>query len=97
MYKLMVFIKHGKFWTLSFKYSFWSFLSPFSFCDSHFGVFDDVAQDFEGLGFFSFYFLISRLDNVYCCIFKFVDSSVSSAMLMNLSSEVFILVIVLFS
>ena len=67
MYKLMFFIKYGRFYF--FKYSFCPFLSSFIFWNSYYvyvGMFHSISQVSEGLfiflHFFSFPFL--KLDNL---------------------------------
>ena len=85
-----------------FRYCLCPFLSLHSFWNFHYlyvGLLDGISWVPYSLSTFihSFFFMYLRLNNFHCPIFKFTDSSACSKMPLNLSSEFFISVIVLFS
>lgn len=76
MYMFMSFVKFEEFWAITSSNTFFLLLSlsVFSFWDSHdanFGKFGGISLFPQIL--FIFLFLLLRLDNFHCLIFKFAD------------------------
>lgn len=87
IYNVIVFNKHEVLGHCFFKYSFWPFCFSFPSMPLIFApVFDGSVQVFEALIFLLLPSFL-RLNNFCCSVFKFVDSSVNSPMLLNIPSS----------
>lgn len=97
MYRLLLFIKFGKFSAIISSNIFFC-LSPLLWHShyTHFGTPNDISHFYEVVCF-SIFFLFLRLDNFKWPIFKLTNSLVSSNLLLKPYSEFFILITVLFN